>query len=249
MSLLRLDLLGPPHAWSDAQPLSFKTRKAFALFAYLAMEARSHPRERLADLLWPEASAADGRHSVRTTLDLLRAALGTAAEAALLRRRETIGLDPSALQVFDVRALAEAQQLGRASPATPRLRAQLEQAVARYRGPFLDTLDLPDAPEFEAWAAQQRARWQGVVGEVCDRLSVLQAGAGDAAEAVGTLVRWTHINPGEEESWRRLIAARGSAGDERRAVEARKHAEAMRQMLAARIADAGLRRSFLEQVP
>jgi len=54
MSALRLQLLGPPLAWRDEQPLAFKTRKTFALLAYFAPEGGLHPRDQLAALLWPD---------------------------------------------------------------------------------------------------------------------------------------------------------------------------------------------------
>jgi DNA-binding SARP family transcriptional activator len=51
----------------------FRTQKTALLLSYLAYHReQSHPREALIDLLWPEATAATGRQSMRTALASLR---------------------------------------------------------------------------------------------------------------------------------------------------------------------------------
>ena len=54
MSQLTLHLLGAPGIARDGAPVAVDTRKATALLAYLAVTGRSHAREALAALLWPE---------------------------------------------------------------------------------------------------------------------------------------------------------------------------------------------------
>src|ERR671922_50838 len=88
MSLLRLQLLGPPRAWRDDQLLRFKRRKTLALLAYLGTESGLHARDALAALLWPETAGGDARSSLRTTLVDLRQVLG---ESALTATREAVG--------------------------------------------------------------------------------------------------------------------------------------------------------------
>jgi DNA-binding SARP family transcriptional activator len=103
----------------------------------------------------------------------------------------------------------------------PGLRAELERAVAAYGGPFLEGLSVPDAPEFEDWAAGQRAHWLSVVGELLDRLATLQADEGDLVAAAGTLEPRVALDRGEEEAWQRLIAAHLERGDSAAARRAR----------------------------
>jgi DNA-binding SARP family transcriptional activator/tetratricopeptide (TPR) repeat protein len=216
---LYLQLLGPPQVWCGEQLLSFKTRKALAVLAYLATVGGLHRREHLATLLWPENDAEDARGNLRSALAHLRQALG-AAETVLAVTRETIGLCPGAPLTLDVQTLARAQRLVGTGAGAPAPRAELERAVAAYRGPFLDGMSLPHAPEFESWIAGQRAHWLSVVGEVLDRLAALQAEDGDLGMAVGTLERWVALDPGEEGAWQRLIAThleRGDLGAARRA--------------------------------
>jgi DNA-binding SARP family transcriptional activator len=102
MSLLRLQLLGPPRAWRDDQLLRFKRRKTLALLAYLGAESGLHTRDALAALLWPETAGGDARSSLRTTLVDLRQVLG---ESALTATREAVGLAPSVALDLDLQTL------------------------------------------------------------------------------------------------------------------------------------------------
>ncbi len=56
MAQLEIRLLGPFQTALDGKPVTgFESSKVRALLAYLADEAkRSHPRDRLAGLLWPD---------------------------------------------------------------------------------------------------------------------------------------------------------------------------------------------------
>src|SRR5919201_3317520 len=226
MSLLRLQLLGPPRAWRDDQLLRFKRRKTLALLAYLGAESGLHARAALAALLWPETAGGDARSSLRTTLVDLRQVLG---ESALTATREAGGLAPSVALNLDLQTLRQAQGLARALDGAPGLRAQVEQAVALYRGPFLGGLDVPDAPEFETWLEGQRTHWLGVAVELMERLATLQADAGDVGAVQGTLERWVALEPGEERAWQRLLALCLERGD---MVGARRSWAACRQALA-----------------
>ena len=78
MPQLTLHLLGAPGIARDGAPVAVDTRKATALLAYLAVTGRSHARETLAALLWPEYDDEHARAALRRTLSTLRAALGAA---------------------------------------------------------------------------------------------------------------------------------------------------------------------------
>lgn len=71
---LALRLLGPPQVTLDGSAVSFDTRKAIALLAYLACTRRPYTREAHAALLWPEY--ADARNALRRTLSTVQQALG-----------------------------------------------------------------------------------------------------------------------------------------------------------------------------
>src|SRR5437764_6756150 len=75
----------------------FRTHKAGALLAYLAYyQHRSHPREVLIEMLWPEGAPAAGQRNLRTELASLRRQLeppGVPSGAVLLADRETLQLN------------------------------------------------------------------------------------------------------------------------------------------------------------
>jgi len=71
MSVLRLNVLGPPEVFHDGSRLTFALRKAQALLLYLAVEGGLHSRSKLAALLWPDSEAADARRTLRNALGLL----------------------------------------------------------------------------------------------------------------------------------------------------------------------------------
>ena len=202
---VRLNLLGTAEAAVEGRAIAFRTKKALALLAYLAVDPGPHNRERLADLLWPSADAIDARASLRTALNYLRQALGCHAERVLVASRDMLGLMPGYVEL-DVEALADALRLVR-SHKDDTLRQHIETAVDHYHGPFLAGMLIPDAPEFEAWIEAQRMYWSGVESELLDRLATEQLSEGDPAAAISTLERWTSLSPDEEIAWRRLIDA------------------------------------------
>jgi DNA-binding SARP family transcriptional activator len=70
--VLELHLLGSPRLERDGAALAFDSRKHLALIAYLAMTGRSHTREALITLLWPELGASRGRAGLRRDLSVIR---------------------------------------------------------------------------------------------------------------------------------------------------------------------------------
>jgi DNA-binding SARP family transcriptional activator len=104
VSSIKLSLLGAPCLERDGVPLGLDTRKNMALMAYLAvaqpnLEVRSHSREALVTLLWPELEPSRARAGLRRNLSVLKKALGG---EWLVADRETIGLDLTADFWLDV---------------------------------------------------------------------------------------------------------------------------------------------------
>src|SRR5438094_6180282 len=99
MSVLRLNVLGPPEIFHDGSRLTFALRKAQALLLYLAVEGGMHPRGKLAALLWPDSEPADARKTLRNAITLLRSLLADASPAThshLLTEQDLLGLNPQA---------------------------------------------------------------------------------------------------------------------------------------------------------
>ena len=65
---LRLKLLGLPSLFHLGEPVRLPVKRAYALLAFLALEARAVPRDHLAALLWPDTDGVTGRGRLRRLL-------------------------------------------------------------------------------------------------------------------------------------------------------------------------------------
>ncbi|SDJ59250.1 hypothetical protein [Billgrantia gudaonensis] len=152
MSALTLNLLGDLEVIRDGQavplPPSKKTR---ALLAYLALHARPFSREHLCDLLWELPD--DPRGSLRWSLSKLRRLVDDPGHPRLIADRLSVSLDTRAMDI-DVNALHAALDT-HAETSDP---ATLEAIAARYRGPFLEGLDLANLHDFHSWCLAERER-------------------------------------------------------------------------------------------
>lgn len=220
MGHLSLAFLGSPEVRHGGRPLTFATRKALALLAYLVVEGGAHSREKLAALLWPNSDTSHARTTLRSTLAFLRDALGDAA-LCLRASRETLAFDQEAAHDCDVRELIAAAQAARAlasagQDVTRRLHnllPQLSAASARYRGDFLDGLLLDDAPEFDDWAALQREALHRAASQVFETCARLQLDSGTPAEAIETLGRWLAHDRLAETAYLWMIECYGALGN------------------------------------
>src|SRR5512134_585718 len=106
-------------------------RHRLALLALLAVEhPRPLSRDRLLAYLWPESGTAEARHLLRSSLYILRSALG---EASVLSSGEDLCLNPDRLScdLWEFEAAL--------------LRDDFGQAVGLYHGPLLSGLHLSEA--------------------------------------------------------------------------------------------------------
>jgi WD40 repeat protein/DNA-binding SARP family transcriptional activator len=168
MALLSIRLLGPFQVTLDGEPVSgFVSDKARALLAYLAVEAdRPHRRESLAGLLWPDVPEGSARTSLRTALTNVRQLIGDpeAPSPFLHITRQTIqskldsGALVDALQFTHLLETALPPEVGGTADASTIHR--LEEAVALYRGGFLEGFSLADSVLFEEWALLKREQLQ-----------------------------------------------------------------------------------------
>jgi len=147
---LRLNLLGALEVVRDGQavplPPSKKTR---ALLAYVAMKRSPVRREFLCEMLWDVPD--DPRGSLRWSLSKLRRIVDDDDHARIVANRDTVDFDAATVRidVLELHALA-GSQLESASLET------LEDAATRYRGNFLEGLELPNSFEFHTWCVGER---------------------------------------------------------------------------------------------
>ncbi|HSL43992.1 MAG TPA: BTAD domain-containing putative transcriptional regulator [Anaerolineales bacterium] len=164
MAHLTINVLGDFQILMDNVPVQvFESDKVRALLAYLAAAAdRSHPREALIGLLWPDCTEEVARHNLRQALFNLRLALGdhTAKPPYLLISRSSIQWNLESDHSIDLarfNEIFETWEKNRDREKTnSSLLAQLKEMVNLYRGEFLQHFYISDSTEFEDWIVVQR---------------------------------------------------------------------------------------------
>jgi DNA-binding SARP family transcriptional activator len=229
MGRLSLRLLSAPEARHADAPVSFATRKALALLAYLAVQGGTHTREKLTALLWPESDPERGRATLRYTLAALRTALGESREPGHLQiGRDAVRFEVASNVDVDLLAFEEesrvAQSLARETQGSTGARQRavgiLTNAAQRWRGEFLEGFSLPDAPAFDEWASVQREREHRQAELVFEQLAQAQSEAGARAEATETGARWVAMSPLNEAAHRQLMQLYLAAGEPAAALRA-----------------------------
>jgi WD40 repeat protein/DNA-binding SARP family transcriptional activator len=171
MPILQLHLLGAPQWLLDDAPFQgFDTRKAEALFIYLAVNRQAHRRDALTALFWPEIGEKYAKNNLRRTLSNLRALVG----AYLSIDRQTLTFAGDAPYWLDVEQFTTRLAplfVATARPALPA--ATVEEALAFYRADFLTGFLVRDAPLFEAWVSQQREHLHKLAVRALDHLTEL----------------------------------------------------------------------------
>src|SRR5947209_243825 len=224
MSVLRLNVLGPPEIFHDGSRLSFALRKAQALLLYLAVEGGLHPRGKLAALLWPDSEPQGARTALRNALTLLRRLLAdrdpsAPAHSHLLSEHELLGLDAQAPLALDLDIVQQAyQQVQRHSTLPSQeqraaLVTQVQHALTLVRGPFLEGFWLREESGFDHWVQQQQQQWQVRLHFLFERLSSWQETGGELESARLTLTRWLALDTLSEEACRRLMRVHLALGN------------------------------------
>jgi adenylate cyclase len=208
MARLSLSFLGPFQVTLDGQPVtSFKSNKVRALLAYLAVEAdRPHRREVLAGLLWPDWPDRDALSNLRNALSNLRRVIGdrTADPPFLLISRASLQFNVSSDHWLDVAALAEANDLQDLS--------ELEMAIARQRGSFLEGFSLGDSAAFEEWALFTRERLARRTSSALHQLAATYEQRGEYERAVAFARRQLELEPWDEDAHQQLMRALALGG-------------------------------------
>ncbi len=182
MAHLELFLLGAPRVVLDGAPVTFDTRKAVALLAYLAVTGQPQQRDTLAALLWPDADQSHARGALRRTLSVLHVSLG---RTPLLRiEREQVALclaAPPAHEASgatcDARSftdLARGCAVHAATGAQPQLcaacREQLELAASIYQDHFMVGFSLRDSANYDDWQFFQGEELRRTLTQVLEAL-------------------------------------------------------------------------------
>ena len=148
-------MLGRLSARRGAETIErFATSRTAALLARLALfPQRTHPREELIDLLWPDSELAAGRLSLRVAAASLRRQLEppeVPPGSILIADRSSLRLNPLACRT-DVSAFEVSLSAAARTPGSDKKRALLEQALSLYQGELLPGL-------YDEWILDERER-------------------------------------------------------------------------------------------
>jgi DNA-binding SARP family transcriptional activator/Flp pilus assembly protein TadD len=219
---LSIQLLGPPRIERNARHAQPDTRKAVALLAYLAVTATPQARDRVAAMLWPEADTERARGALRRTLSALRDAIGD----ALVTEGSSVALALGDARV-DVRTFRERLA-----------RRRWDEAIAAYRGDFLEGFGLRDSPEFDDWQSAQADALRVELATALERARDDAARDDDRVRAAAHARRRVQLDPLHEPAARALIGLLAALDDRAGALRAYEaHAKALHSELGATPSD------------
>jgi DNA-binding SARP family transcriptional activator len=205
---LKIKLLGRPHILQgDSSIVVF--HKAQALFYYLSVTGRMHPRSTLIDLFWAKMSETNGKNNLRVTLSYLRKKLGN----YLTIDRNTVSFNQEMPYWLDVTALKTHLR------ATPKNIDILEEAVSLYRGPFLEGFHLSRETDFEEWVLTERRNLHNTIVDALHTLTVLHKNRGSYEAGIGYANQLLSLENWREETHRLLMILLASSGQRTAAVE------------------------------
>jgi len=207
MAHLSLSLLGPFQVTLGGEPVTgFKSNKVRALLAYLAVEAdRPHRREVLAGLLWPDWPDRDALSNLRRVIgDRARAGGRDAEPPFLLITRDTLQFNTASDYWLDVTAFMDLTGL--------RDLSGLEEAVALYRGSFLEGFSVGDSPAFEEWALFTREQIARQVSSALHGLATTYEQHGQYQQAQSCAWRQVELEPWDEAAHRQLMRTLALSG-------------------------------------
>ncbi len=186
----------------------FSTHKTGALLAYLAyFPQRIHPREVLAELLWPEGDPRAGRNSLNTALSSLRHQLEpppVPSGAVLQADRVSARLNPASFTT-DVKAFESDLRAAGVTSSLTEKAGYLAAAVERYRGELL-------LGYYDDWIAPEQQRLAGLFADALTQLVRRLERIGDTSQALQYAVRAVQANPLREEAHCDLMRLYAAAG-------------------------------------
>ncbi len=201
-----VDIFGDSGARMDA-PLRRSKRVALLAFLAAARPTGFHRRDKIAALFWPELPTDRARAALRTTLSRLRDDHG--AELVLGRGVDEIAVDIAQLRC-DVMDFDDAMAASR-----------FEDAVALYRGPFLDGVHVEGAGEqLENWIATERSRLHDGLLRALSALVDAAERRGDLEAAVSAARQSLDASPNDEVLARRAISLLIASGNRGGAMQA-----------------------------
>lgn len=191
-----INLLGSPSIETDeGRAYRFRSRKSWALLAFLLLAERPPSRVQVGDLLF--GTADDPLRALRWSLTEIRRALGEESSVA----GDPIVLSLPADFTVDVDVLIHGAW--DAAAALPGLGSD-----------FLEGMAFRDAPAFESWLLSKRSRFGAATEATLHEAALSSISAGSHIDAVRYAVGLIGLNPYDENHQALLIRCYRMAGDE-----------------------------------
>ena len=201
----------------------FHSRKAEALLVYLACTRQSHSREVLADMFWEDHSQTRAAANLRTLLSSMRQTLapylGITRYAVAFNTQSDYWLDAQAFE-----QLSE-------SDDPPNI-AQLEAALALYRGHFLQGFFIRESPRFEEWMLMQQERLERKVIVALRHLAEHSLAQRQYARGIEWASHWLQIDALDEQAHQQMMKLLALGGPPAAALS---HYESMQRLFAAQL--------------
>ncbi len=206
---------------------AFRTKKERALMAYLVVETdRSHSRESLAEIFWPDRPMGYARTNLRQALSGVRGAIidRETAPGFLKVSDETIQFNPRSPYELDCRRfdqlLEATRQHAHESLGTCESCAhKLEVAVSLYQGDFLEEFSIPDSVVFEEWVIIHREHYFRQLLTTLNQLIRYHQGVGNTKKAKDFARQQVNLAPLEESAHRQLMMLLAREGRRSAAME------------------------------
>jgi predicted ATPase/DNA-binding SARP family transcriptional activator len=180
----------------------------------VAVTGRSHSRDTLATLLWPEKDQQSARANLRRTLYDIGQLLGShllevTAESVAISAQSSLWVDVEQFHSRLATALASdrAQQGLHATDLT-----RLVDATTLYTGDFMAGFNLPDSPDFDDWQFFQREELRSSFAKLLEELVLGYTAHEKWEEALSYTRRWLALDPLAEAVHRQLIRLYAQAG-------------------------------------
>jgi predicted ATPase/DNA-binding SARP family transcriptional activator len=205
----QIRLLGGLRAEGEGRSLCrFRRQKTGILLAYLAYYLhRTHPRDALIELLWPDADLNAARASLSVALSFLRQHLeppGRPPGSVLIADRASVRLNPEAVST-DVAAFEAAFRAASDARCPQEQCRGFALAVECYQGELLPGC-------YDEWARLARERLAEAYLQALSRLTRLHEAERDFTRALETARRAVSVDPLREESHRDLMRLLAGAG-------------------------------------
>ncbi|MBN1826134.1 MAG: tetratricopeptide repeat protein [Candidatus Eisenbacteria bacterium] len=217
---LKIHLLGTPLIRRGDRLIPIRRRKALALLAYLAVTGRSHSREALSTLLWPEADPARSHANLRNLLWILKQEV---APIELSAEYDTVELAREGVWTdvieFRERSRAGRGTDGRGFDIPPRDADLLAGAASLYRDHFMAGFGLKDSYSFDEWQLHEKETARAEFASVLDRLVRYHRTRHEFDKAILYGRRWLSLDPFHEPAQREMMDLYTEAGQRTSAIE------------------------------